>query len=240
MWPPRRRRRDANMVASFLSAEIRSPLAPLPSSPTEVLALCSSAMFVPPVHASGLPYSLCGLMLPVEEEREITGPSMMGDVEVAPGEGHMPPNGPYPVWDRGSGHHDHERHDHHEPEPHTDDGSEDILSDVGLAMVSSGVTVMLAMMGALCALRICREMLRRRRDGQQGNATETPPLESPVQAFRPFGGQGYRLVVEGDSKPPMSHVSHEANEKTKRDRQSPNEAGLPQLGASVTSPDASA
>ncbi|CAJ1436859.1 unnamed protein product, partial [Effrenium voratum] len=113
-----------------------------------------------------------------------------------------------PVFDRGSGqHHEshesheshqprHERHEHEHTVAHLEHEHQD---DLGLALISSGTTVFLAMISAIFAIRLFREMLRPTPGAGlvgEGQA-QVVQLDIPgVPPFRPFSGQGYRLTVE--------------------------------------------
>eukprot|EP00435_Cladocopium_sp_Y103_P000663 s1259_g1.t1 len=130
------------------------------------------------------------------------------------------------LWERGTGHPNHEGHEghgtHHGHHGHEAQvvqhvgshremthlehhGShEDSMSDLGLALISSGTTIFLAMISAIFAMRLFREMLRPQatagaQGGGQGDMQGVLQLEIPgVQPFRPFSGQGHRLVMEAD------------------------------------------
>eukprot|EP00434_Breviolum_minutum_P017497 symbB.v1.2.015443.t1/scaffold1114.1/size137040/1 len=125
------------------------------------------------------------------------------------------------MWQRGSGSHDshgsgahghgdHEHGAHHEHHEHLERGQslshlehhtnhDDSMSDVGLALISSGTTIFLAMISAIFAMRLFREMLRPQTPAGNptGDMQGVLQLDIPgVQPFRPFSGQGHRLVME--------------------------------------------
>ena len=145
------------------------------------------------------------------------------------------------LWDRGSGgseHVDHHRQhavehlEHHPHEPH-----DDTMTDVGVALISSGTTIFLAFMSAIFAMRLFREMMRPPAQqmqgmnaGADGDAPGVLQLDIPgVQPFRPFSGQGYRLVMEPDSK--ASGVPKADAEKEKDTPRSLSPASVVSVGA---------
>ena len=206
--------------------------------PAALLSSAGLALIAPALPVSGSP---------AEMPLHTSGYVPLDVMEESPGEEDPVPEAidPRLAWDRGPGHM--QRHEHEEPpEPPAHHDSDDMMmADIGLAMISSGMTVLLAMMGAVCALRICREMIMRRRGANSaaGSVVEAAASEGSVQAFRPFAGQGYRLVLEGDvNKPPTPHASPNhasaTEDKGRADTRFPSEAGLPNFGAGLTSLDA--
>ena len=243
--PLRRWRGNPDVVASFLSlpednSDSSAPFHGHAGLPGTWLSSAGMVLLAPPL-------PLCGFS--PDMPLQTSGPSGYAPralaEDVASEDAEDSGLGPSFAWDRGPGHMQHEHNEHEEPpEPAHHDNDEMMMADIGLAMISSGMTVMLAMMGAVCALRICREMLRRRgaAGGATGNAVENQALlDGSVQAFRPFAGQGYRLVVEGDvTKPPTPRMSPETSteDKGRADSRFPSETGLPNFGAGLTSHDA--
>ena len=177
------------------------------------------------------------------------------------------------VWDRGSAGSDHVEHQHQhavaehaQHHPH-----DDAMTDIGVALVSSGTTIFLAFMSAIFAMRLFREMMRpqgqqmQMNAGADGDVPGVLQLDIPgVQPFRPFSGQGYRLVVESDSSKPEPEVSpaHMADQAEKRGKDTPRslspvsavsasaqpsgastdarQSGLPQFGVSDDIPEVTA
>ncbi|CAE7561683.1 unnamed protein product [Symbiodinium natans] len=213
--------------------------------PGVLLSSASVALLAPALPVGGfssqIPLQVSGYMpLGMAEEADPASEALVPEADGPGGPGLAIRRG-----DKGPAHAEHYEHQQTE-EPPEQHGSDDMMmADIGLAMVSSGLTIMLAMMGAVCALRICREMLRRRNASAEGTTmqTGTPAPDGSLQAFRPFAGQGYRLVVEGDvSKPPTPRTSPSdpvvGEDKRSADRRFPGEAGLPNFGAGLASPDA--
>ncbi|CAL1169115.1 unnamed protein product [Cladocopium goreaui] len=144
------------------------------------------------------------------------------DVEPKRSRGHLRLQFPALVmdlWERGTGHTGHHAghpgHAGHEEAQvqhvghremthleHHHGSHEDSMSDLGLALISSGTTIFLAMISAIFAMRLFREMLRPQATGAQGGQGDMQgvlQLEVPgVQPFRPFSGQGHRLIMEAD------------------------------------------
>lgn len=72
------------------------------------------------------------------------------------------------------------------------------MGDLGLALLSSGTTVFLAMISAFFAIRLFRELRPPPNPEMQG----VLQLDIPgLQPFRPFSGQGHRL--HADPKPAL-------------------------------------
>mmetsp|Transcript_36164 Transcript_36164/g.84681 ORF Transcript_36164/g.84681 Transcript_36164/m.84681 type:complete len:268 (+) Transcript_36164:64-867(+) len=210
-----------------------------------LLSSANAAVLTPALQIAGflsqMPLQISGYVQLDMAEADQRGATALGE-ELEP----VPePDGSSLVRGRGATGPVHVEHHEHQqsPDPPVHHGNDDMMvADIGLAMISSGLTVMLAMMGAVCALRICREMLRRRGTASAANVVESRVPEGSAQAFRPFGGQGYRLVLEGDvSKPPtprMSPSDPDVKEEKRSDRQFP-ETGLPNFGAGLASLDSS-
>eukprot|EP00930_Biecheleria_cincta_P006426 TRINITY_DN107429_c0_g1_i1.p1 TRINITY_DN107429_c0_g1~~TRINITY_DN107429_c0_g1_i1.p1 ORF type:complete len:277 (-),score=49.27 TRINITY_DN107429_c0_g1_i1:17-847(-) len=102
----------------------------------------------------------------------------------------------------GSGHSpDHAEQHHHHEDNHVHD--DDQLGNFATALLTSSTTVLLAMISAIFAVRLVREMMRPSTSplvlggpdpDVQGVQLQ---LDIPgVQPFRPFAGQGYRLQAE--------------------------------------------
>ncbi|CAJ1388588.1 unnamed protein product [Effrenium voratum] len=69
----------------------------------------------------------------------------------------------------------------------------DPMDEVAVAIISSGTTILFAMLGAALAMRLFRELLRPQRDSAQ----EVLQMDIPgIQPFQPFGGQAHRLERE--------------------------------------------
>ena len=172
------------------------------------------------------------------------------------------------VWDRGSGTSEHVEHHHQRAAEHLEHHPhDDTMTDIGVALISSGTTIFLAFMSAIFAMRLFREMMRPPQQiqglnaGADGDVPGVLQLDIPgVQPFRPFSGQGYRLVVEDSKAEP--EVSRAVQKDTPRSGRSlspvsvvsvggqpsgalpdPSEAGrpaLPQFGALDDAPEVTA
>ncbi|CAE7600901.1 unnamed protein product [Symbiodinium sp. CCMP2592] len=184
-----------------------------------------------------------GQLDPLEELQGSSGPWVAGPWRVLPSQA-LQMEGPDPdvdpleddLWDRGSGgsehvdhHHQHavEHLEHHPHEPH-----DDTMTDFGVALISSGTTIFLAFMSAIFAMRLFREMMRPPAQqmqgmnaGADGDAPGVLQLDIPgVQPFRPFSGQGYRLVMEPDSKAsgvPSSEVTQRTRADADKEKDTP-------------------
>mmetsp|Transcript_55441 Transcript_55441/g.104109 ORF Transcript_55441/g.104109 Transcript_55441/m.104109 type:complete len:289 (-) Transcript_55441:41-907(-) len=152
--------------------------------------------------------------VPLEQELETAGPPDLQD----------PLDDE--VWDRGSAG-PHEQAEHHRPHAveHLEHHPHDDMTDVGVALISSGTTIFLAFMSAVFAMRLFRELMRPPPQQLPGfNPTEgdvpgVVQLDIPgVQPFRPFAGQGYRLVLEPpeEAKPPTPAGPSSEKEVTPR------------------------
>ena len=145
------------------------------------------------------------------------------------------------VWDRGSSSSDHAEQHHHQHSIHLEHHAhDDAMQDIGLALISSGTTIFLAFMSAIFAMRLFREVMRpstQQIQGLNAGADDVPgvlQLDIPgVQPFRPFSGQGYRLVIEPpDASKPEPEVSlAHAEHEMRKDRDTPHSLSPVSAGA---------